>query len=201
MNKKAKRRLKRKIKKVSLIILNIVIDFAVVGVLALFAASRFGDQLGSTVVAVRSGSMTPTYPVGSVLVERRVNAETDFSKGDVITFIPKGSKDMVTHRIVKTEKQGGQQVFITRGDANQDNDPWKVSKSQIKAEPLFGIPFLGFLLMKLESPRGKIALIMTILTLLILQLFINELVSLRKAAQRAKRRKRKRHKKAGLQSN
>ncbi|MDO9528606.1 MAG: signal peptidase I [Syntrophales bacterium] len=48
-------------------------------------------------------------------------------RGDVIVFSPPGSNDMVAHRVISISDHG----LITRGDNNNDADPWSLSPDRI----------------------------------------------------------------------
>ena len=79
-------------------------------------------------MAVQTGSMTPEYPKGSVIIIK----ETDPAKlnpGDVITFyttdpsLIRNNVNIVTHRILESVNDGdGTYSFTTKGDANTEED-------------------------------------------------------------------------------
>ena len=48
-------------------------------------------------------------------------------RGDVIVFPPPGGNDMVVHRVISISGQG----LMTRGDNNNNTDPWFVSSDHI----------------------------------------------------------------------
>jgi signal peptidase len=75
---------------------------------------------------VRTGSMTPTLPVGSLVLSHRVPASS-LREGDVISFVRPGTNGgVVTHRIVEIE-HGPRGVKIrTQGDRNPEPDTWIV---------------------------------------------------------------------------
>lgn len=75
---------------------------------------------------VRTGSMRPGLPVGSLIVSHRV-AASELHVGDVISFVRPGVEGgLVTHRIVKIEKGPHGPTFRTQGDANPEPDAWLV---------------------------------------------------------------------------
>lgn len=92
-------------------------------------------------VVVLSGSMEPTYHVGSVIYYRQAPFE-DIMEGDAITFRA-GEDGMVTHRVVKKNELSG--TFQTKGDANQTEDPSPVEyKDVIGKVWKISIPYAGF---------------------------------------------------------
>ena len=90
--------------------------------------------LGYGFMAVQTGSMTPEYPIGSVIIVK----ETDPAKlneKDVITFYsshPGLNNMIVTHRIVDVIDDGdGTYSFTTKGDANTINDEYPAEGERI----------------------------------------------------------------------
>jgi signal peptidase I, archaeal type len=69
-------------------------------------------------VVVLSGSMEPTYPVGSVIYYKATQYE-DINVGDAITF-KIGGGALATHRVI--EKDEALQEFKTKGDNNPSED-------------------------------------------------------------------------------
>ena len=98
--------------------------------------------LGHHPVVVLSGSMEPTYPVGSVIYYKSATFD-EINVGDPITF--QNSGVFVTHRVV--EKDATAHAFVTQGDANGSRDPGMVSYQNIagKASRIC-IPFAGYLI-------------------------------------------------------
>ncbi len=94
--------------------------------------------LGYKPLVVLTGSMEPTYKVGSVLYYHQVN-ESDLDVDDVITF---NYKDLViTHRIY--EINGDE--YVTKGDANNAPDPVPITKENILGKVSnIRIPLLGY---------------------------------------------------------
>ena len=75
---------------------------------------------------VRSGSMTPTIPVGSLVIATPAPA-AELHVGDVILFHrPDQPTTMVMHRIYAVEQTPAGRVFVTKGDANASPDAWTV---------------------------------------------------------------------------
>ncbi|MCB1280791.1 MAG: signal peptidase I, partial [Salinibacterium sp.] len=53
---------------------------------------------GSTPMTILSGSMTPTYPIGTLIIVKPVDPDT-LAIGDTITYqIESGKPEVVTHR-------------------------------------------------------------------------------------------------------
>lgn len=111
---------------------------------------------------VLSGSMEPTYHVGSLLYVNK-NVE-DIEVGDTITFYSDLQKQiLVTHRVVEVDEK--EQVYYTQGDANEVRDIYPVDKNRVLGAPIFSIPKLGYLAEKLSYTSGKVFYIALILIL------------------------------------
>lgn len=103
--------------------------------------------VGYRVLYVRTASMVPTLPVGSLVVVRSVHAD-DISTGDILTFShPDDPRRLVTHRVVGREGD----TFVTQGDASAAPDPWRVSAQGSGWRHAFSLPNVGFLLAYLHS--------------------------------------------------
>lgn len=125
--------------------------------------------MGYRPMVVLSGSMVPTYDVGSLIYLK----ETPFDElevGDVITF---GSQEdgLVSHRIVDINKTEG--TLTTKGDANDVNDP------EIKANIVKGrisdklyIPYAGYILQMIRKP----VIIIGLALILIVKIMTDNLV-------------------------
>ena len=106
-------------------------------------------------LTVTSGSMEPKIPVGSMVL---VKPSQTLQTGDVITFDPNPNLT-VTHRIVAVEYEQTNKRFLTKGDANDDLDTWKVAPEQVRGKVILTLPFLGYLSQWLKSPTGFVVAI------------------------------------------
>ena len=86
--------------------------------------------------------MSPKINKGDAVILEKVTKKKELKKGDVVAY--KKDKHLVVHRIVGTEKQKGQTVYITRGDLNNSNDAKAVKKSQIKGVVKIRIPIIAW---------------------------------------------------------
>ena len=75
---------------------------------------------------VRTGSMRPSFPVGSLVVYERVEA-ANLRVGDVISLVPPGRPDtVVTHRVVRVDTEPEGKILVTKGDSNVGVDLWRI---------------------------------------------------------------------------
>ena len=137
-------------------ILNNVTTALLVLVLALAGALVGVRLFGVAPYTVLSGSMEPTYPVGSLIYVREVDVST-LKVGDPITYVIEGGT-VVTHRIVgiiPDHGQDGSTGFKTKGDNNRIEDGEPVNAKNILGKPIFHIPILGYLAYFVQNPPGS----------------------------------------------
>lgn len=140
--------------------------------------------LGMTPLAVLSGSMEPTYHVGSLIFVKDADA-SEVKQGDPITF--KISADtMVTHRVIAIDTQN--QCFYTKGDANNTPDGGSVSYENLVGKPAFTVPMLGYLAVYAQTRQGMIILITIILVVLVLT-FVPDLLFKEETPKKGKEKK------------
>jgi len=110
-------------------------------------------QLPYRMYAVRTASMTPTFPVRSAILVR----QGDYRPGQPITFRVQGG--MVTHRLVGINDDG---TVVTKGDANATVDPWRVPTTSIVGGVVASVPALGYWLVYFRSPFGLASLLLAL---------------------------------------
>ncbi|MEE0740712.1 MAG: signal peptidase I [Emergencia sp.] len=138
-------------KKIWNIITNIIVVLAVVLAIALVGVRLIGFQ----VYTVLSGSMEPTYHVGSLIYVQKVEYK-ELQAGDVITFML-DEDTIATHRIVEVipdETDSSVLRFRTKGDANATEDGSLVHYKNVIGTPVFSIPKLGYLANFIQHPPG-----------------------------------------------
>ena len=86
---------------------------------------------------VLTGSMEPTLSKGDMLFIKRISPD-DLNIGEVVAY--KRGSVIVVHRIVSITAEG----FKTKGDANDVEDPWIVSREDIIGIPGIIVPCLGW---------------------------------------------------------
>ena len=95
---------------------------------------------------VLTGSMVPAYSPGTLVVVTPTDA-ADINLGDVITYqLESGKPTVVTHRVVAVGAAAdGEPLFITRGDANDADDPEPVRPVQIVGKLWYSVPYIGWI--------------------------------------------------------
>lgn len=132
--------------------------------------------VGLQIYTVVSGSMEPTYHVGSLIYVKKVDPST-LKEKDPITF--RLSDDTIaTHRIVEIvyeENNPKEYKFRTKGDANEDVDANLVEPNKVLGKALFTVPYLGYLATYIQSYPGNMVAICIAVSLLILVIILDML--------------------------
>ncbi len=94
--------------------------------------------------SIRSGSMEPALGAGDIVISKRIDPYHDIQVGDIIVFRPAEGAVRVSHRVIDITYIGEQPVFTTKGDANEDPDPYPVYPSYVTSKVAFHVPYLGY---------------------------------------------------------
>ena len=160
---------------------------ALVLVLALLLAGA--RLVGMQVFTVLSGSMEPTYHVGSLIYVKSVDYR-ELEAGDVITFLL-NQDTLATHRIVEVVPDAEDPDTLryrTKGDANEAEDGSLVHYKNVVGTPVFTVPYLGYVASYIQNPPGTyIALCGG--AILLLLLFLPELLSTDEPQEAAPKKK------------
>ena len=130
-------------------------NFGLALVILLMTAAVFSflaPHFGWRVDAVFGGSMEPELKVGGLVVTRPVEAE-DIKVGDTITFYSPLSEQMTGHRVIAVE-HGSSFHFRTKGDANEDADPFIVPAQNVVGKVCFHLPYFGYATQFVKTPLG-----------------------------------------------
>lgn len=119
--------------------------------------------LGYTELAVLTGSMQPTLPVGSLIYIKEADP-AQLQVGDVITYQLEGDT-MVTHRVVENVPE--ENYLITQGDANEDPDG-EITYDRIVGKMAFHVPYLGYISLNIRTKTGILAVCGTLVVIILL---------------------------------
>jgi len=136
--------------------------------------------VGLTPYVVLSGSMEPTYHVGSLIYVKEVDP-ADIQVGDPITFVMDENLTVATHRVIAISEDG--EHFTTQGDANDAPDAVPVYYKNLVGTPVFTIPYLGYFSDWITNPPGMY-LAGTAAVILIILLFLPNLLAKAEEADR-----------------
>lgn len=161
-------KMKKEKKKVSLsgvigVILSVIfIPIIIINIILIVSSYINTDEIpgvfGIKPAVVLSGSMEPAIKPGDLIFIH----ETDTGKlkeGDVICYLSSGKA--VTHRIADiSEGEGGEQRYVTRGDANNTEDRLAVTVDQVQGVWRGGrIGGLGNFILFMQTTTGIIIFI------------------------------------------
>ena len=113
---------------------NVILDipFYIFGIIIVMLVSR---EFTYSMIAIGSGSMTGEFSKGDAVIYKRYDKKNStitskkLVKGDIIVFNMKDR--VVVHRINDIYKLYGEDVYITKGDANESIDNWVVTQKDI----------------------------------------------------------------------
>lgn len=111
-------------------------------------------------LVVKTGSMSPTIPAGSLVLVTETNNSPygiSYVEDDVITF--RSGKELVSHRVVGVERATGEKRFVTKGDANQNIDTKLISEKEVVGKVSLAIPYVGKFVDFVKTPLGFFLLI------------------------------------------
>lgn len=98
---------------------------------------------------VRSGSMTGTFDIGSLIIDTPVHAEAPFHRGEIVTFANPTQNEVLTHRIIAVYPS--KHEIQTKGDANPVKDPFVTPDKNVMAVYHGEIPYLGYVVSFIQN--------------------------------------------------
>ena len=147
---------------------NIISSLILIVLLAAVSVFVAPKLFGVTPMVVLSGSMEPTYPVGSLIFVEKTDP-ANLEKGDNITFRLGDSDSVVTHRVIKNDVETKQ--ITTKGDANKSEDASPVMYSNVVGKAMnFALPLLGYIGVFMNSTGGYIVIGVLLLALIIVSM-------------------------------
>lgn len=101
------------------------------------------------VFIVHTGSMSPTIPSMSVVIDK-----PEYHLGQPITFRHNGA--VITHRLVAEDADG----LVTKGDANATVDPFKTKPSDVVGGVVLAPRYIGYWILYFQNMRNLAALVL-----------------------------------------
>lgn len=129
--------------------------FAVLAVLfaLLSAAVWLPKALGLDAYYVKTGSMEPNVPKGSMVYIEPVKIEDIIVGADVLLFSNEAENKSFTHRVMRIDYKN--ELVYTKGDANDGFDPLPTPFEQCCGRVKLFVPYWGYLVQALDSIWGK----------------------------------------------
>lgn len=109
-----------------------LVDLGLLVALVAFLAMAVGPHVfGYRTMTMLTSSMAPLIEPGDVVVATETPV-AELEPGMIISYhIPTGDRRVVSHRVVTVEPAAGGAVsVVTKGDANEADDPWTATLSE-----------------------------------------------------------------------
>jgi signal peptidase I len=139
-----------KMKRITYALLGLLVGFVILLAVSPITGLRFD--------AILSGSMSPSMDVGDLVVVAPQSPD-DLKVGDVIVFQSPIGNGLICHRIIAITQEDGSLVFHTKGDNNEDPDPFTLQSNSIVGKVQVCIPAMGYVVQWLRGPFGLLAII------------------------------------------
>jgi len=125
-------------------LLDSLLVLEVLAVILVALLTRVVPLTGAQTLVIQSGSMAPSFTVGSAVIIQPA-AGASLKSGDVVSIrIPSGT--VFTHRISRVIDRNGETWLETRGDANAGVDPALVPASWAIGRMTLAVPFVSYLI-------------------------------------------------------
>ena len=115
-----------------------VILFGAIIIFGMIISCQF--KYGALVIA--TGSMTGTINIGDAVLFEKYDNQEPIEVDQVIIFNQGGVQ--VVHRVIDIKVVNGQKRYITKGDANENNDQGYITDSEIYGITKLRIPYIGY---------------------------------------------------------
>jgi signal peptidase len=125
---------------------------------------------------VRSGSMEPTIPTGSLIFVRPSEVYVD---GDIIT-VRTGDQKTVTHRVIEVLATDVGPAYRTKGDNNEEADPVEIRPADVIGKTVLTLSYLGYPVAYAQTRTGFLTLIFIPALLIILSELVTILQEVRR---------------------
>lgn len=94
------------------------------------------------ILVIGSGSMTGTINKGDAIVFEKYDGTEEIEEGQIVIF--NSGNIQVVHRVINAKRVNGVDMYVTKGDANQEKDDGYITKSDIVSLYKFRIPYMGW---------------------------------------------------------
>ena len=138
--------------KINMLLTAIIICISVVAVGVVYTPKI----LKMDMMVVETGSMSPTIKPYSLIYIKPYSNFEDYRVGDIVTFTDNYQQKSFTHRIVEIDEYN--QSFVTKGDANKENDLGKTSADYAVGKVEAVIPYVGYFVKFLQYTLVKVAI-------------------------------------------
>ena len=139
----------------------------------LLSAVYFIKISGLKLYIVTTSSMEPQIKAGSLIL---IDKKNQYKIGDIVTYQTSNSTTPVTHRIVEVTKLSDKYYVFTKGDKNDEKDPYPILEREIIGKVIRIIP-CPILILNKSSLQNIPLFSFYIISGLILGVIIQKIVS------------------------
>lgn len=128
--------------------LNVLFNILAIITAAAVIFVAFNVISGAKGFAVITDSMSPVFERGDAVFVKKC----DFSavnEGDIVTVMFPDESGYFTHRVTSVDRTA--QMFRTKGDANETEDPQPSSAEQLAGKVWYSVPLLGYISIFISS--------------------------------------------------
>ena len=146
---------------------------------------RIPGALGYMPMICLSGSMSPVFEAGDLVLIQKTPDPSALKEGDVVCYMEDAS--VITHRIASVQQDGDGVRYITKGDANNTEDRMAVKPEMVQGT-YTGIHMtgLGDFCIFMQGTTGMLLFVICPMAVMILLDFISRWRRGRKATDRTK---------------
>lgn len=119
-----------------------VISKVIFGTITILLAMLISCQFSYGILVVASGSMSGAINIGDAVVYQAYDGKQNIALGDVLIFDKDGTRTV--HRVIDMKNVNGEQRYITKGDANQQQDTGYITNENIIGITKFRIAYIGY---------------------------------------------------------
>lgn len=105
---------------------------------------------------VKTGSMEPNIPEGSMVYTEAIKFEDIVPGADVLLFSNDAENKSFTHRVMYIDYKN--ELLYTKGDANNGPDPLPTPFEQCRGKVSLYIPYWGYVVQAMNSAVGKVVI-------------------------------------------
>lgn len=147
------------LKRIIRMIFIIIMLFSIVGILWLnFQPQIFYKTIGFRFYVVLTNSMEPIIPTYSVVFTKVIDNQEPIEPNTIVTFEANrfGEDVLLTHYFRKTQEKDGITYYRTQGATAPEYDNYETQRSDIVGEYVFHVPYVGKVILFLQSPFGYV---------------------------------------------
>lgn len=153
----------------NIIFYTLVISVIVIGLIMVRSNinGEIPNVLGYRFYIVLTGSMEPTIDVGDIVIVKEILKE-QVEVNEIITFRSKNTRNITTHRAIEIINISGDIKYITKGDANNVQDPSLVDGELLVGKVVKVIPRIGIIIGWIKK-NLKIILVIVVATFILIR--------------------------------